>query len=151
MDIKDKKILKLMEEDAEISLREIGKKIAIFSASSISKRIKSLRKEGYIEKVSAEINYSRLGYNFFAIALIKGKYSTEYHDNIASKLVTIAGVTSVYYVLGDIDFVVHFLCKDKDQYLKSMEEIMAIEGIDRSDSRVVMKVYKDRDYGNIEI
>lgn len=151
MDIKDKKILKLMEEDAEISLREIGNKIVIFSASSISKRIKALRNDGYIEKITAKINYNKLGYNFFAIALIKAKYGTDYHNNIASKLVLIPGVTSVYYVLGDIDFIVHFLCKDKEQYLESLEQIMAIDGVDRSDSRIVMKVYKDMDYKDIEI
>ena len=56
MDEFDKRILKLLRVDATMSLKEIGKKVGLYSPSAISKRIDGLKREGYIKKITATID-----------------------------------------------------------------------------------------------
>ncbi|MHB1741863.1 MAG: Lrp/AsnC family transcriptional regulator [Thermoplasmataceae archaeon] len=50
LDEVDYKILKILESDSNTNLTEIGKRVGIFSASAISRRIKNMKKDGIIER-----------------------------------------------------------------------------------------------------
>lgn len=151
MDNFDRRILKILQEDATISLKEIGKRVGLFSPSAVSKRIKYLKDQGYIKKISASLDYSKLGYGFSALTLIRGKYGHNYKDNIAQKLKEIKGVVSVYFLLGDVDFIVYTITKNKDEYSHILEKLSSIPEIERSDTRTILEIYKEMDFSNIEI
>lgn len=151
MDEFDKRILRLLREDATLSLKEIGKRVGLYSPSAISKRIELLRMNGYIKKISASIDYSKLGYSFVTLTLIRGKYGGNYKDVIAEKLKKIPGIVSVYFLLGDIDFVIETVSKSKDEYSKILDRISSIAEIERSDTRTVLQTYREMDFGSVEI
>ncbi len=151
MDIFDKRILKIMQEDATLSLREIGRRIGLYSPSAISKRIENLKNQGYIKKISATLDYSKLGFSFVTLTLIRGKYGLNYKDIIAEKLKKINGVISIYFLLGDVDFVIYTITKNKDEYSKILDQISSISEIERSDTRTILETYKEMDFQNIDI
>ncbi|EQB65896.1 MAG: AsnC family transcriptional regulator [Thermoplasmatales archaeon I-plasma] len=151
MDEFDKRILKILREDATLSLKEIGKRVGLYSPSAISKRIETLKMNGYIKKITATIDYSKMGFSFVTITLIRGKYGGNYKDVIAEKLKKIPGIVSVYFLLGDIDFMVQTVSKGKDEYSKILERISSINEIERSDTRTILQTYKEMDYGTVEI
>ncbi|MGC8561702.1 MAG: Lrp/AsnC family transcriptional regulator [Thermoplasmata archaeon] len=151
MDEFDKRILKLLREDATLSLKEIGKRVGLYSPSAISKRIEVLKMNGYIKKITATIDYSKMGFSFVTITLIRGKYGGNYKEIIAEKLKKIPGIVSVYFLLGDIDFMVQTVSRGKDEYSKILERISSINEIERSDTRTILQTFKEMDYNTVDI
>jgi Lrp/AsnC family transcriptional regulator for asnA, asnC and gidA len=151
MDEFDKRILKILREDATLSLKEIGKRVGLYSPSAISKRIEVLRMKGYIKKITATLDYSKMGFSFSTITLIRGKYGGNYKELIAEKLKKIPGIVSVHFLLGDIDFMIQTISRSKDEYSKILDRISSIAEIERSDTRTILQTYKEMDFGSVEI
>ena len=147
----DKRILNIIKDDSAMPLKDIGKAIGLFSPSAVSKRIKDMKKSGIIKKEVAILDYERLGFDFMTIILIKTKYSKNYASSIGDKLKQLPNVIAIYFVLGDIDFIVFNINKNRSDFLKVMEALTEMEEIDRSDSRVVAYAIKDIDFGAIKI
>ncbi|MCL4311186.1 MAG: Lrp/AsnC family transcriptional regulator [Candidatus Thermoplasmatota archaeon] len=147
----DKRILNIIKDDSAMPLKDIGNAIGLFSPSAVSKRIKDMKKSGIIKKEVAILDYERLGFDFMTIILIKTKYSKNYASSIGDKLKQLPNVIAIYFVLGDIDFIVFNINKDRSDFLKVMEALTEMEEIDRSDSRVVAYAIKDIDFGSIKI
>ncbi|MGC8516150.1 MAG: Lrp/AsnC family transcriptional regulator, partial [Thermoplasmata archaeon] len=128
-----------------------GKRVGLYSPSAISKRIEVLKMNGYIKKITATLDYSKMGLSFVTLTLIRGKYGGNYKDTIAEKLRKIPGIVSVYFLLGDIDFVIHTISRNKDEYSKILDRISSIAEIERSDTRTILQTYKEMDFGTVEI
>lgn len=151
MDEFDKRILRLLRDDATLSLKEIGRKVGLYSPSAISKRIESLKMNGYVKRITATLDYAKMGLSFVTITLIKGKYGGNYKDTIADKLKKIPGIISVYFLLGDIDFIVQTVSRDKDDYSRILDRISSIAEIERSDTRTILQTYREMDFRTVEI
>lgn len=68
LDLKDKKILLELEQNARESLQQIGKSVGL-SKEVVFHRIKNLEKEGIIKKYITEINLFKIGYQLCPILL----------------------------------------------------------------------------------
>ena len=147
----DIRILNILKNDADLSLSEIGKRVGIYSPSAISKRIKNLKKEGYIKKSVSLLDYEKLGFDFLTITLIRTKYEKNYAQKIGEKLKSLPNVVAIYFILGDIDFVMITKNRNRSEYLQIMEKIMGMEEIERSDSRIVAYTVKDIDFSKINL
>lgn len=147
----DLRILDLLKDNADLSLSEIGRKVGIFSPSAISKRIRDLKKEGYIKKSVALLDYEKLGYDFLTVTFIKTRYEKNYAQTIGEKLKQLPNVIGIYFILGDIDFIMLTVNHNRKQYLATMEKLTAMEEIERSDSRVVAYTVKDIDFSSINL
>ncbi len=143
LDHVDKKILKTLCNDANISLSELRKKTGILSESALSRRIKKMKDIGIIRGQRIVLDYERLGYEFQIVAFVKAQYGPGYVDIVAEKIRKIKGVVSLTFLLGDIDFVVSIICKSKDEYASVLDQLTNIEEIERTDSRTVIKNYGD--------
>lgn len=151
MDTFDRRILKQLVTNSKTTLKEIGRRVGLFSASSISKRISALEKSGYIKNYGAMIDYQKLGYTFLTITFIQAEYRYNYSRDIGEKLAEIPGVVSVYFILGEIDFVVFTISKDKEDYSRILDGISRISGVIRSDTRTVLETHKDYSLSNLEM
>ncbi|MEM4090298.1 MAG: Lrp/AsnC family transcriptional regulator [Thermoplasmatales archaeon] len=150
MDNFDRRILRLLEQDATLSLKEIGKSVGLYSPSAVSKRIDDLKKKGFIKKISATLDFSKLGFNFYTMTFVRGKYGPNYKDRIANQLMEIPGIVSVYFLLGDIDFLLYTVSKDKQEYSKILDRISSIPEIERSDTRTVIQPYREMDFSTVD-
>ncbi len=65
MDKIDKKILKILTENARTPLKQIASEVFL-SSPAVSARIEKLEQEGYITGYSANINHLKLGYHITA-------------------------------------------------------------------------------------
>ena len=147
----DLRILSLLKDNSEISLSEIGKKVGIFSPSAISKRIHELKSQGYIKKNVALLDYEKLGYDFLTLTFIKTRYEKNYAQIIGEKLQKLPNVVAIYFILGDIDFIMLTINRNRKQYLTTMETLTAMEEIESSDSRVVAYTVKDIGFDGINL
>ena len=147
----DIRIMNILKDNCDIPLSEIGRRIGIFSPSAVSRRIKELRDQGLIKKNVSLLNYEKLGYDFLTITFVRTKYSKNYAEKIGEKLKTLPNVIGAYFILGDIDFVLITVNRNRKQYLETMEKLTAMEEVERSDSRVVAYSLKDIDFSNINL
>ncbi len=109
----DLRILRILEKNSKTSLNDIGKGVGIFSASAISRRIRGMEEAGLIKKYSVELDHHKLGLDFITVTFVKAKYQIRYMDKVANKIENIPGVVSVYFLLGDIDFVLITISRNK--------------------------------------
>ncbi len=138
-------ILRLLFKNAKESLKNIGLKVTIFSPSAISRRIKALEDEGIIRKYTINVDLNKIGYNFITITFVKAKFSPEYYENIVNELKKIKNIISIYFILGDIDFILVTANKSKEDYELVLRGLTKIMDIERTDSRTVLKIYKEND------
>lgn len=142
MDMIDLRILEMLTHDFETPLQEIGRNCGIGSSSAISKRVKKLKDRGIILRSEAVLNYDELGYEFVTVTFIKARYGEDYTTKLAEKLLKIKGVVSILEILGEIDFVVIAINKSQNEYKKTMNYLMSLEEVERSDTRVVINKYR---------
>lgn len=151
VDLFDLRILSILKDNSETSLSEIGKRVGIFSPSAISKRIHELKNEGYINKSIALLNYEKLGYDFLTVTFIKTRYEKNYAQSIGEKLKKIPNVVAIFFLLGDIDFIMLTVNKSRKEYVATMEILTGMEEIERSDSRVVAYTVKEIDFDGVDL
>lgn len=150
MDVFDSRILRSLSNNSKKPLKEIGKEAGLFSASSVSKRITGMEEDGTIRGYRCDVDYGKLGYDFLTVTFVKANYRYNYNKEIGRSLSKIKGVVAVYFLLGEIDFVLLTFSRSKEEYSKILEQISSIEGVERSDSRTILEVYKDYALGGLE-
>jgi len=69
-------------------------------------------------------------------------HTSGYVDEIGTQLTEIDGVHQVYYTMGDVDFVVISRAQNREQLNQIIDKVIAIDGVDETSSRFVMKELK---------
>jgi len=144
----DKKILKLLLEDARLSYTKIAKRVGI-STATVSERVRRLEESGIIEGYRAVLNSSKIGITT-VIALIYVKPSFSAID-VGKKIATMDEACCVYNVAGDTDLIVRFKCSSitqREECSAIIDKVKNIDGIERVTSYLVLNTIKEID-GNI--
>ncbi|ADN50324.1 Lrp/AsnC family transcriptional regulator [Vulcanisaeta distributa] len=142
IDQTDIEILKMLQDDCRITLDEMANKLKI-SKSTVYYRIKKLERLGIILGCHAKLSPEKMGKDYVAVILVKAKYGPGYHDKVGQKLAGINGVTAVYYIFGEWDFVLQVRASGKDEILRILEQIMNMEEVERTSTLIVAKVIKE--------
>ena len=142
MDKIDRTLLKILQKDSRVPLQVIAKRLGI-PKSTVHYRISRLEREKVIEGYYAKLNPARLGYDYLAVVLVRAKYGPRYHQKVGLRLSKIPGVWAVYYVLGDLDFIVLIRALDRDDYIKKLERLSNMSDIERTSTQVVAKILKE--------
>ena len=139
---KDLKILKCIEEDGSCNLDELSK-LTNISRSTIHYRLKKFRKMGLIKGTFAELDPQVLGLDITTVTFVNVSYDSSTAEEIGEKLASISGVFTVYYVLGDFDFIVIAKAKDKEDLKRILREIHAIDGVVKTGTHFVASTIKE--------
>ena len=142
LDKNDEIILKMLQEDCKISLKEIGVKTGL-SSSTVHYRVNRLLDEGVITGFKACVDPVKVGKEMLAIALITGKYGPDYSKNIGEKLAKIPGVWAVYFLLGNIDFAVLLRASSRDELKSIVDSFIRIEEVERSNTYLILERRKE--------
>ncbi|PTH19027.1 Lrp/AsnC family transcriptional regulator [Staphylococcus auricularis] len=107
MDLTDRKILKMLKQDSQISLQRISKVVSL-SPPAVRERIKKMKDVGIIGKYTIDIDYGALGYDINVIIeiLIKNNLYSDFKLFISEQ----NDVEFCYRILGESCFIfkVHF-------------------------------------------
>ena len=102
MDEKDRRLLRLLEEDARLTYTDIGARVGL-AASSVHDRIRKLERRGAIRGYRAEVDLERLGLPITAfVSLALRPEST---SAIPERVAEFDLVESCYSVAGDNSYV----------------------------------------------
>lgn len=142
LDPLDKAILHELQIDCRTPLQDIAKKVDA-PTSTVHYRVKRLERDGVIDGYYARINPEKLDLDYLTVIQVRAVYGPGYHDRIGKKLAKLPGVWAVYFTLGENDFFVLTRCKDKAEYMKILDVLMATKGIERTSTQVVAKVIRE--------
>ncbi|MGC9779401.1 MAG: Lrp/AsnC family transcriptional regulator [Candidatus Heimdallarchaeota archaeon] len=136
----DYKILGMLIEDARTHAQEIAN-ATNKHLTTVTRRLKTLEKEGIIKGYTAVVDYEALGLELTVITqltLSRGKLF-EAEEEIAK----LPGVCAVYDVTGRIDSIVIAKFKSKNDVSEFAKKLLAMPFVDRTETHVVLNVIKE--------
>lgn len=136
LDATDVAILKILQEDATLSTRQIAQRVNL-SPTPVFERVRRLRSEGYIRKVAAVLDEEKLCCSFVAFCYIKMQQHTFGNARkIMDAVQKIDEIVECYNVSGDYDFLMKVYVSSMKEYqefvLRILGEIDCIGGLNSS-------------------
>lgn len=148
LDATDRKLLRLLQEDARRSYRSLGESVGL-GAPSVHARVQRLEKEGYIRGYHADIDPEKAGRTltaYVSIGLEGGrKGETPRTDMVAEQLRKDPDVLEVHAITGEDDLLVKVRTSDirglERLLLRSLEPL---EGVRRTTTTIVVRTLLER-------
>src|SRR5947208_16982803 len=139
MDATDRKILGLLQQDASLSVAEIGNRVGL-SSTPCWKRIQRLEAEGVIEKRVALVNPDKLGLGVTVFVSIEtGDHSHEWLSRFAETVGAMPEVMEFYRMAGDVDYMLRVIVPDIAGYDAFYKRLIAAVPLKNITSRFAME------------
>ncbi len=133
----DKKILKLIQSDASLSVSKIADQVNL-SQPPCWRRIKRLEDEGVIVKRVGILNHKKLDLNLVIYAEVKLTANSEL-TAFEEEIKNISEVTECYIMLGQVDFLLRIVTKDIASYeTLYREQLSKLTGLQELTTSVAM-------------
>lgn len=116
LDETDKKILRLLQVDTHLTLKDIAGKINL-SLTPVHDRVKRLEKEGIIEKYVSILNKKKLGMNltvYCQVTLVKQTHDISGRFN--ESILNMPEVLECDFVSGTFDYMLKVVLPDMESY-----------------------------------
>ena len=134
----DLQIIAHMQENAETSYADLGKKLFV-SGGTIHVRIKKLQEMGIVKGTKLKIDLKQMGYDVIAFIGIYLEKSSLY-DQVAKELRKIPEIIRVNYTTGNYSMFAEIVCKDINQLkLVLHDELQKIKGIERTETFISLE------------
>lgn len=143
LDSFERRILSLLQEDADRSTAEIANEIGL-SEAPCWRRIQKLKKEGYIRKQVALVDREKIGLSLQVFVQIKLDAVGRANLNAFSEqILQFPEVLECFLLLGDYDFLLRIVANDIADYKRFFfDRLSAVGGIQNANSIVAMSEIK---------
>ena len=142
LDIIDRKILSILQEDATTALSEIAERVGL-SQTPCWKRIKRLEREGVIERRVTILNRERLGLGVTVIVAVRtAQHSDEWLQAFAEGVSLIPEVVEFYRMSGDIDYLLKIVARDIADYDRIYRKLTKVAPLHDVSSSFAMQEIK---------
>lgn len=144
LDQKDLAILKLLQENARITVKEISDKVHL-STTPVYERIKWMEEEGVIRQYATLVDHSKIKKGLMVICYV----SLRQHNKTAgAKFIKaihdMSEVIECYNISGQFDFMLKVVTENMDSYYDfHVNRLSEIENIGNVQSVFVMGVIKE--------
>lgn len=120
MDIIDKKLLTLLQDDSKKTTKELSVKLNL-SVTAVYERIKKLEREGIIDKYVALLNRNKIEKGFVVFCHLKlMQHTKEFISQFEKEVVQLNEVLECFHVSGDYDYILKICVKDMEEYREFM-------------------------------
>ncbi len=142
----DRNILRILQENARTSYREIQDRLGI-SIGTIHNRISKLKTEEIIEGYTLRLNNVKLGYKLtFLIRInVDGKHTEEILDDIKD----IPEVCSIFHTTGEQSAALICRFRESEDVHSFIRELNKREYVTRTNSNMILKEYKNTSFVQI--
>lgn len=142
MDAIDRNILLTLQEDAALSVAEIGQRVGL-SSTPCWKRIQRLEADGIIQKRVALIDQYKVGLGITVFVSIEtGDHSQEWLDRFARTVSAMPEVMEFYRMAGDVDYMLRVVVSDMPSYDGFYKRLIATVPLKNVTSRFAMEKIK---------
>jgi Lrp/AsnC family transcriptional regulator len=142
MDAIDRKILAVLQDDASLSVAEIGNRVGL-SSTPCWKRIQRLEAEGVIQKRVAVIDQDKLGLGVTVFVSVETEdHSEEWLKRFAQLVGAMPEVLEFYRMAGDVDYMLRVVVPDIAGYDAFYKRLIASVPLKNVTSRFAMEKIK---------
>ena len=142
MDAIDRKILAVLQDDASMSVAEIGSRVGL-SSTPCWKRIQRLEADGVILKRVALIDQNKVGLGITVFVSIEtGDHSQVWLDRFAEAVRTMPEVMEFHRMAGDVDYMLRVVVSDIAGYDTFYKKLIGTVPLKNVTSRFAMEKVK---------
>src|SRR4051795_10195533 len=142
MDAIDRKILGVLQEDASLSVAEVGNRVGL-SSTPCWKRIQKLEAEGVIQKRVAVVDPDKVGLGVSVfVAIETGDHSEEWLSRFADAVSAMPEVLEFYRMAGDVDYMLRVVVTDMQSYDVFYKKLIGTVTLKNVTSRFAMEKIK---------
>jgi Lrp/AsnC family transcriptional regulator len=142
MDAIDRKILAVLQEDASLSVAEIGNRVGL-SSTPCWKRLQRREAEGVIQKRVALVDQDKVGLGVTVFVSIEtGDHSQGWLGNFAEMVGAMPEVMEFYRMAGDVDYMLRVVVTDIAGYDAFYKRLIAAVPLKNVTSRFAMEKIK---------
>jgi Lrp/AsnC family transcriptional regulator len=142
MDSIDRKILTLLQDNASLSVAEIGNRVGL-SSTPCWKRIQRLEADGVIQKRVALVDQDKLGLGVTVFVSIEtGDHSEDWLKRFAEVVGAMPEVMEFYRMAGDVDYMLRVVVPDIAGYDAFYKRLIATVPLKNVTSRFAMEKIK---------
>lgn len=142
MDAIDRKILVLLQDDASLSVAEIGHQVGL-SSTPCWKRIQKLEAEGVIAKRVALVDPDKVGLGITVFVSIEtSDHSEEWLAHFAKTVGAMPEVMEFYRMAGDVDYMLRVVASDMHAYDQFYKQLIGAVPLKNVTSRFAMEKVK---------
>jgi Lrp/AsnC family transcriptional regulator len=142
MDAIDRKILAVLQDNAALSVAEIGSRVGL-SSTPCWKRIQRLEADGVIQKRVALVDQDRVGLGISVFVSVEtGDHSGDWLDRFAKTVGAMPEVMEFYRMAGDVDYMLRVVVPDIAGYDAFYKRLIAAVPLKNVTSRFAMEKIK---------
>jgi Lrp/AsnC family transcriptional regulator len=142
MDAIDRKILAVVQEDASLSVADIGQRVGL-SSTPCWKRLQKLEAEGVITGRVALIDPDKIGLGITVFVSVEtGDHSQEWLARFAELVSAMPEVMEFYRMAGDVDYMLRVVVRDMQSYDTFYKRLIAAVPLKNVTSRFAMERVK---------
>lgn len=142
MDDFDRKILRVIQDDASLSLAQIADHVGL-SSSPCWKRIQKLEREGVIRKRAALLDPDRCGFGLTVFVSVRAREHTpEWLERFAMAVSAMPEVLEFYRMGGDVDYLLKVVAPDVRTYDEFYKRLIKAAPLSEVTSRFAMEAIK---------
>ena len=116
----DTKLLKLLQNDAKQTTKQLSSKLNL-SVTAVYERIKKLEREGVIEKQVVLLNRNKIKKGFVVFCHLKlMQHTKEFIAQFEKEVVLLNEVIECFHVSGDYDYILKICVEIMEEYREFM-------------------------------
>lgn len=143
-DKKDLSILKLLQHNARITVKEIAEKVHL-STTPVHERIKRMEEAGIIKQYATLVDNEKVNKSLMVICYVSLK---QHGKNAGAKFIKVINqlneVIECYSISGDFDFMLKVVCEDMNAYYDfHVNKLSETENVGHVQSTFIMGVIKE--------
>ena len=142
-DKKDLSILKLLQQNARITVKEISEKIHL-STTPVHERIKRMEEAGIIKQYATLVDNTKVKKSLMVICYVSLK---QHGKNAGAKFIKVINglneIIECFSISGEFDFMLKVVCEDMNAYYDfHVNKLSEIENVGHLQSVFVMGIIK---------
>lgn len=143
LDVKDLAILKLLQQNARMSVKEIAESVQL-STTPVHERIKRLEASGVIKQYAALIDGAKIKKGLMVICYVSLNQHSKKSGTQFIKLINeLREVVECYSISGEFDFMLKIVAEDMNSYYNfHVNKLSQAENIGQVQSVFIMGVVK---------
>ena len=142
IDAIDRKILRVLQEDASLSVADIGDRVGL-SSTPCWKRIQRMEQDGVITGKVALVDQNKIGLGITVFVSVEsGDHSDQWLKKFASAVRAMPEVMEFYRMAGDVDYMLRVVVSDMQSYDVFYRQLIAAVNLKNVTSRFAMEKIK---------
>jgi Lrp/AsnC family transcriptional regulator, leucine-responsive regulatory protein len=144
LDTKDLAILKLLQQNARITVKEISARVHL-STTPVHERIKHMEETGVIKQYATLVDHTKVKKGLMVICYVSLKqHSKNAGDKFIRTIRDLHEVIECYNISGEFDFMLKVACEDMNAYYDfHVNKLSQIENMGHVQSVFVMGIIKE--------